>query len=421
MIIALCICSIFLLLDRKQAEYIRSLLQYQKQLTLSNEKAILANRTKSVFLSHMSHDIRTPMNGIMGMVERIRRNKDDPQIIDDCLNKIDVTSGHLLSLLNDILDMSALEQNEVKLENKAFDLSAELQNVYLLLNEQANEKNVTLEIHTEALAHTRLIGSPLHLRRILLNLGSNSLKYNKPNGRVDIYVQELNESGEHLDCRFIVQDTGIGMSQEFLHNCLYKPFTQENDNVRTKYQGTGLGMSIVNGLVKTMGATIQVDSTQGVGTVFTVQLPFTIDTKNGSSVSSQQQPADISGMRVLVVEDNELNREIAQSMLEDAGVEVPTAENGKAAVELFSASAVNTYDAILMDIMMPIMDGIQATRKIRSLSRPDAAAIPIIAMTANAFAEDRQKSLDAGMSAHLTKPIDLVQLCKLLADYKKRK
>lgn len=416
-LVVMYVCTVFQVADKQQSEYIQSLLEYQRQLKLSNEEAIRANQSKSTFLSHMSHDIRTPMNGIMGMVERIRANKDDPQIVDECLDKISVASGHLLSLLNDVLDMSELEYGHMRREVCPFDLLAELKSIEDMEAGQAAERGIRFAVHTDEVRHTRLQGSPLYLRRILLNLTSNALKYNRPNGSVDVFVQELPGTPEKTVYRFLVKDTGIGMSREFLQRSLYKPFTQENDNVRTVYQGTGLGMSIVEGLVRTLNGTIQVESEQNVGTTFTLELPFALDTAAPQQPDADA-PADISGMRVLVAEDNELNREIACYMLLDAGAQVLTAENGREAVELFAASEPGSIDAVLIDIMMPVMDGMQAAQAIRALARPDAAAVPIIAMTANAFEEDRKKALEGGMDAYLTKPIDLPRLSRLLARFR---
>ena len=317
--------------------------------------------------------------------------------------------------------MSELEQGKVKLEHTPFDLNQELQDTWEIVRNQPNEKGITFAFHTEGLAHTRLVGSPLHLRRILLNLTSNAQKYNKPQGRVDVTVEEL-RSDEHTACyRFTVADTGIGMSPEFLEQSLYQPFTQEHDSVRTVYQGTGLGMSIVDELVRNMGGSIRAQSTQGVGTTFTVELPFALDPSPlPAAPQPDAAPPDIAGMQVLVAEDNALNREIAQCMLEDAGVCVTLAENGQQAVELIAQSQPGRFDAVLMDIMMPVLDGIGAAKAIRALGRPDTAALPIIAMTANAFEEDRQKTRAAGMNEHLTKPIQPDQLRAVLARCCKR-
>ena len=421
LVVAICACIAGELMNRKQNEYIQSLLNVQQQLQRSNEEANRANQAKSEFLSHMSHDIRTPMNGIMGMVDRIRSHEQEPAVIDDCLNKIDGASSHLLSLLNDVLDMSELEQGKVKLEHTPFDLNEELQSIRQIVENQPNEKSVTFAFHADGLAHTRLVGSPLHLRRILLNLISNAQKYNKPNGRVNVTVEEAHSDTEKALYRFTVADTGIGMSPEFLEQSLYQPFTQEHDGARTVYQGTGLGLSIVDELVRNMGGSIHTESTQNVGTTFTVELPFALDTSPLPAAPQEAASPDIAGMRVLVVEDNDLNREIAQCMLEDAGAIVTLAENGQQAVDLIEQSTPGSFDAVLMDIMMPVLDGIGAAKAIRALDRPDAATLPIIAMTANAFEQDRQKTRAAGMNEHLTKPIQPDQLCAVLARCWKRK
>ena len=410
----------FHMLDLRRTQYIHSLLDYQKKLQASNEEAVRANRAKSDFLSHMSHDIRTPMNGIMGMVERIRRSRQDPAVVEDSLNKIDAASGHLLSLLNDVLDMSALEQGSVRLENRPFDLLGELESVRLIVEEQAKAADVHFAVHTDRVLHSHLVGSPLHLRRILLNLISNSLKYNKPNGRVDLSVEESPLEEGKAKFLFCIRDTGIGMSEEFLQKRLYQPFMQENGGARTVYQGTGLGMSIVSELIKTMGGTIEAESKQNVGTTFRITLSFALDGEPQRETSLASGCRDLAGMRVMIVEDNDLNREIARSLLEDEKIEVETAVNGQKAVELFAASSPGTFDAILMDVMMPVMDGLEATRAIRALPRADAAQIPIIAMTANAFDEDKKKVFDAGMNAHLAKPVDSRQLYEILAKYRKK-
>lgn len=404
---------------RQQNSYIQSLLSYQQQLKKSNEQAQQANRAKSRFLSHMSHDIRTPLNGIMGMVGKIRKNEQDPAVIDECLNKIDLASAHLLSLLNDVLDMSELEYGDVKLESKPFDLNAELSAIRQIVEDLPNEKHTVFSL-TASVTHPNLVGSPVHLRRILLNLVSNALKYNKEGGHIDLVVQEVSSTDSQGEFLFRVSDTGIGMRPEFVREQLYQPFVQEGDNVRTVYQGTGLGMSIVYNLVKMMDGTIDVESTLGVGTSFTVHLTFALDPNPVSAQAPEEAPQEsIRGMRVLIVEDNALNLEIAQSMLEYEGVQVSSVTNGQLAVELVAASAPGTFDAILMDIMMPVMDGIKATKAIRNLPREDAKTIPIIAMTANAFAEDREKVFVAGMNEHLTKPVDPVALYRTLAKYKK--
>ena len=401
---------IYYVLDRRQARYIRSLLDVQQQLEKSNAEALRANRAKTVFLSHMSHDFRTPVNGILGMAERIRRKKDEPETVDDCLDKIKGAAGHLLELMDDVLDMSRLEVGEVRLTRSPFDLNEELRRVRSIAEESAKVKGIALEFRMDGAVHTRLLGSPMHLRRILLNLVSNAVKYNRPGGRVDVSVREVGGDDRRVALRFVVRDTGIGMSEEFVQKSLFHPFTQEHDNARTEYQGTGLGMAIVSDLVKFMGGVIGVESRLGEGTTFTVQLEFDLNPAEPPSPEDAQPLTDISGMRVLVAEDNDLNLEIARCMLQDAGVKTAEARNGREAVEKFAASEEGAFDAILMDVMMPVMDGMQAARAIRALPRQDAADVPIIAMTANAFAEDQSRARDCGMTKYLTKPVDPAKL-----------
>lgn len=401
---------IYYVLDRRQARYIRSLLDVQRQLKESNEAALRANRAKTVFLSHMSHDFRTPVNGILGMAERIRRKKDEPETVDDCLDKIKGAAGHLLELMDDVLDMSRLEVGEVRLTRSPFDLNEELRRVRSIAEESAKVKGIALEFRMDGAVHTRLLGSPMHLRRILLNLVSNAVKYNRPGGRVDVSVREVGGDDRRVALRFVVRDTGIGMSEEFVQKSLFHPFTQEHDNARTEYQGTGLGMAIVSDLVKFMGGAIGVESRLGEGTTFTVQLEFDLNPAAPPAATDAQPLTDISGMRVLVAEDNDLNLEIARCMLQDAGVKTAEARNGREAVEKFAASEEGAFDAILMDVMMPVMDGMQAARAIRALPRQDAADVPIIAMTANAFAEDQSRARDCGMTKYLTKPVDPAKL-----------
>ena len=401
---------IYYVLDRRQARYIRSLLDVQRQLKESNEAALRANRAKTVFLSHMSHDFRTPVNGILGMAERIRRKKDEPETVDDCLDKIKGAAGHLLELMDDVLDMSRLEVGEIRLTRSPFDLNEELRRVQSIAEESAKVKGIALEFRMDGAVHTRLLGSPMHLRRILLNLVSNAVKYNRPGGRVDVSVREVGGDDRRVALRFVVRDTGVGMSEEFVQKSLFHPFTQEHDNARTEYQGTGLGMAIVSDLVKFMGGAIGVESRLGEGTTFTVQLEFDLNPAEPPAATDAQPLTDISGMRVLVAEDNDLNLEIARCMLQDAGVKTAEARNGREAVEKFAASEEGAFDAILMDVMMPVMDGMQAARTIRALPRRDAADVPIIAMTANAFAEDQSRARDCGMTKYLTKPVDPAKL-----------
>lgn len=412
------IAAVFRKYVRNQEKHIAELLAYQEKLQVSNEQAERANRAKSEFLSHMSHDIRTPMNGIMGMVGIIRKNLTDSGRIEDCLDKIDTASNHLLSLINDVLDMSKMESGEIELEHVPFSLDEELKDIYTIVDNKVQEKQIHLEIQDKEVLHHYLLGSPGHFRRILINLLSNALKYTPEKGRILVEVRELSAEKEKAVLEIKVQDSGIGMSKDFIENSLYKPFTQENDSVRTKYKGTGLGMAIVHELVEIMQGSINVESELGKGTTFTVILPF--DINKNPIIPQQKKDIDknVKGMRILLVEDNELNREIAQALLEEAGAETVMAADGRRAVNIFQDSQVGYFDAILMDIMMPVLDGLEATKEIRNLNRKDAATVPIIAMTANAFAEDAKKSADAGMNEHLTKPLDSDKLLETLAKYR---
>ena len=402
---------------KKQNKYIETLLDYQEKLQISNDEARRANHAKTEFLSHMSHDVRTPINGIIGMVGMIRKNSGDKAKVLECSEKIDRTSKHLLSLMSDVLDMSKLESGNVKLEHVAFSLNEELKSICTIIEVQANEKGIEFIVDKQ-IEQSRLLGSPVHFRRILINLCSNALKYTSENGKVYIEVQGKVKGQEEM-VEIMVQDNGIGMSKDFIENSLYKPFTQENGEVRTKYQGTGLGMAITYELVELMKGTIDVESELGKGTTFFVRIPFEIDLKKTERINEKNDTSDVCGMHVLLVEDNELNREIAEFMLEEEGVFVVSAENGQEAVEMFASSSEDTFDAILMDIMMPILDGIEATKQIRALNRADAATVPIVAVTAKVFSEDRQKSIDAGMNDYLAKPLDNKKLIETLAQYKK--
>lgn len=426
LICAILIFSVYIILRvnvNHQQKHIDELLEYQEKMKESNEATIRANMAKREFLSHMSHDIRTPINGIMGMVEIIRKNKEKPEKTEECLKKIDQASSHLLSLINDVLDMSKLENGQVQLEHVPFDLKDEMEQIKAIVEVQAEAAEIRFQIHMKDIEHTRLIGSPMHFRRILLNLLSNSLKYNHPGGSVDVYIKEKSSDKKQAEYQIVIRDTGIGMSDEFIDEYLYKPFTQEDDNARTSYQGTGLGMAIVSELLKTMEGNIQVYSEKDKGTTFYVALGFDINPDKEPEVveEPEEEEKNIKGMRVLVVEDNELNLEIATFMLESAGVVTTSAKDGKEAVETFAASKEGEYDAILMDIMMPVMDGLEATRKIRAMEaeRKDAKTIPIIAMTANAFSEDKEKTMAAGMNHHLTKPVTIEQLKEVLGEYYK--
>lgn len=389
------------------------------QLRAAYEEAEAANQAKTAFLSRISHDIRTPINGIMGMLEMIRHYRNDQKKVDDCLEKINISSEHLLLLINDVLDMSKLEAGYIELEHVPFLLTDVLHMVSTLDETQISQMDIHCKSNRGNFTHNRLIGSPMHLRQILLNLFSNAVKYNKPGGIIQTYSEESYCENNTAWFLFRISDTGVGMSQDFVENHLFEPFTQEKNDARTLYHGTGLGMAIVKELVEAMGGSIQVESTLNVGTTFTVKVPFEIDsskqeiTTNTIPISEHQ----LDGLHILLVEDNSLNMEIAEFMLSDQGAIVQKAWNGKEAVEQFVSSAPGDIDLILMDIMMPVMDGLEAAKEIRRLDKENAKTIPIVAMTANAFFDDIETSKKAGMNEHLSKPLKIEDLiatiCKL--------
>ena len=400
-----------------QEEQLRREQSYQQQLKDAARKAESANRAKTEFLQRMSHDIRTPINGIRGMVEIGDRCPEDMARQADCRKKIWEASTLLLELVNEVLDMGKLESGEVVLENVPFDLPELMHEITDVLEKQAEERGIVLHREYGRLPHPRLVGSPLHVKRLLMNVLSNAIKYNRDKGRVMLDCFELSSTGDKVQICFVCADTGIGMSEEFQKR-MFEPFAQENAGARSVYGGTGLGMSITKSLVDKMGGTIGVESKQGVGTTYTITLPFAID--NTATEEPERQQTDLTvlrGRQVLLAEDNALNMEIMEFLLNDVGIKVTKAADGQQAVEAFAASPVGGFDAILMDVMMPVQDGHEATRAIRAMDRPDAKSIPIFAMTANAFAEDRLKVLQAGMNEHLSKPIDPDALYRLLVKY----
>ena len=405
-------------LERKDAYYrrivaaseqrnIKEIGQYfaiNRQLQHAVEDAARANQAKTNFLANMSHDIRTPINGIIGMLDIIRACRGDDARVDDCLEKIDASSRLLLSFVNDILDVTKLDADDAVPECRPFNLHEVCAELYNGVVGPAEREGLRVVFDYPDISQVNLLGNAVYLQKILANLFSNAIKYNRPGGSIETSLREVKRTGDTVTYEFRVRDTGIGMSQEFIEHQLFRPFAQEDTAARFRYGGTGLGMSIVDRLVRRMNGTITVESRQGEGTCFTVTLPFRLDPAGGRP--EQEAPAaDIRGRKLLVVEDNELNMEIAEFVLERAGAIVEKARNGKEAVDLYEASPAGTYDAILMDLMMPVMDGYAAARAIRASARADAAAIPIIAMSANAYAEDVQKCLAAGMNAHLGKPL----------------
>lgn len=382
----------------------------------SKKAAESANRSKTEFLLRMSHDIRTPINGIMGMLEIAEKCHDDIEKRDECREKIKDSSKLLLELVNETLDMSKLESGEIVLEHVSFHLFEICKEVYSSIKKLADDRGIEIVYSYGLDQNIRLIGSPLHIKRLMLNILSNAIKYNKENGKIYIRCNELENDGKTMQVAFQCRDTGIGMTQEFLEH-VFEPFTQEESALHSKYAGTGLGMSITKSLVDKMGGTITVKSVKNEGTTFDVMLPFEMDQslhKENLRETGMEQ-ASLKDLNILLVEDNELNMEIAQFLLEEEGVNLTLAWNGEEALEQFEKSSIGQFDAILMDVRMPIMDGYEATKQIRACKRQDAKSIPIVAMTANAFTEDRFASKKAGMNAHLSKPLNMNLLIKTVA------
>ena len=390
--------------------------QEKARLQMAYEEADSENRAKTEFMNRMSHDIRTPINGIMGMVDIIRKNRDDWGKVDDSLDKIQLSTRHLLELVSDVLDMSKLEAGMFEIHEDVFDMNELMDEVAALVDAQLVESGITHCKHRSNIQHTALKGSSLQLRRIMVNLLSNAIKYNKSNGTIDTYAEELSCDGTTVWYEFKIVDTGIGMSEEFIKEQLFKPFTQEKNDARTLYRGTGLGMSIVKALLDKMGGSIEVESQLGEGSTFTFRLPFKVDenaieTKKEEQSSGEQK---LEGKQILLVEDNEINMEIAEFYLKELGIVVDKAWNGKEAIDKFEESAPGTYDLILMDIMMPVMGGREAARRIRTLERPDAETVRIYAMTAQVSSESVHKCLASGMNGHIAKPIDESKLREIL-------
>lgn len=387
----------------------------------ARQKADAANAAKTAFLTRMSHDIRTPLNGILGLIEIEELREGDMQVARESRAKARVAANHLLSLINDILEMGRIEERKVTLEHESFNLKELCDDALVLCKLRASDRGITMLDTSEPYAVDQyMIGSPTHIRQILVNLLDNSIKYNKRGGTVTFSSTIKPVDDEHAVFCFSVSDTGIGMTPEFLKH-IYEPFTQEGTDARSKFQGTGIGMSIVKSLIDMMGGTIEVLSEAGVGSTFNVQIPLDIDKNPRARECTDEQTysRSLTGMSVLLAEDNELNAEIAQALLESEGIVVTRAADGNEAVKLYVGHPAGSFDAILMDIMMPGMDGYEATRAIRLSEKADATDIPIIALTANAFVEDAKAAHDAGMNAHLSKPLDFNKLKNILACIKK--
>ena len=392
--------------------------EYKKELEKSAREAKKANIAKTEFLQRMSHDIRTPINGIRGMVEVGDYYKDNLVKQAECRKKIWEASGFLLELINEVLDMGKLESEEVILEERSFNFFGLFKEIRMVIEKQAKERGIQIIVHKYRVIHENLIGSPLHVKRVVMNILTNAIKYNKDNGKIIMEFQEVQEDQDTVRIQFKCKDTGIGMSESFQKK-IYEPFAQEKVGARTVYGGTGLGMPITKSLVEKMGGTISFESEQDVGTTFDIEIPFQIDHNKQCEEHKKKEVMEtsIKGVNVLLAEDNELNMEIAEFVLESAGAKVIKAFNGKEALEIFKASEQGEIDVILMDVMMPVMDGLEATRYIRRSNKENARDIPIIAMTANAFTEDRRRVLEAGMNEHLAKPLESEVLIEMIAKY----
>ena len=389
----------------KAEEYNRSKDRIEEAL----ERAEAANAAKTVFLANMSHDIRTPINGIMGMVTLANKEEMSPAVA-GYIRKIDVASRHLLSLVNDVLDMSRIESGKTEIVPEPTDIRIIADNCSSIIQGQLEERYIVFDRDFDSIHHPRIMADILHLRQVLINILGNAIKFTPDGGTVSFTVREASFDEDVVEYEFVISDTGIGMSPEFMEH-IFEAFSQEQSGSRARYQGTGLGMAITKQLTDLMHGTIDVRSAPGEGTTFTVRIPFAVDKSPVTkAVYNADAKTNIQGVQILLVEDNELNMEIAKALLEDAGAVVATAENGKIAVEKFMDSSEGAFDVILMDLMMPEMNGFEATRAIRSSLHPDAARVPIIAMTANAFAEDKIRAIEAGMNAHVPKPIDFPTL-----------
>ena len=412
--------AVALIASRNINDYKAQEEEYKENLRKTARDAELANDAKTTFLRRMSHDVRTPINGIRGMVTIARKKLQSPAEVEDCLDKILSSSDYLLDLVNDVLRMSKLESGKVLLEKKSFNLKEIIEDTVMFIKVQADEKQISLTGKKIDIQHTHLIGSPLHIRQIIQNILTNAIKYTPSGGSVFIDCKELSSDSGTAVYEFTCSDNGIGMSEEFQARA-FEPFVQEHDTARTTYSGTGLGLSIVKDLVERIGGTIQMTSQKDVGTTFVITLTLKIDHSIVTDLPASGTSAiSIEGTRILLVEDNELNMEIARSLLEEEGVVITEARNGQEALDLFRTSAPGHFQFILMDIMMPVMDGLEASRQIRSLDHPDASVIPIFAMTANSFIEDIQQTKEAGMNEHFTKPLDIPALLETICRYQNR-
>ena len=389
--------------------------KYKAELLIAAKKAEAANEAKTEFLQRMSHDIRTPINGICGLVNMADHYADDTEKQTEYRTKVKEASNLLLELVNEILDMSKLESGEVVLEEIPFNLSSISREVFVVIEQMAAEQNIRIMWEKKEITHRDFIGSPGYVKRVMMNILSNAVKYNRANGQIYISCMEFpSEQPGMTTMEFVCRDTGIGMTEEFQKH-IFEPFAQEHTGSRTKFAGTGLGMAITKKLIEKMGGTITFESEEGAGTTFVIRVPFRIDTdRSGRPETGEKTEVSIRGRHILLAEDNELNMEIAEFLLQNEGAVVTKAWNGQEAVQIFEKSGPGEFDVILIDIMMPVMNGYEAAKRIRSLDREDAQVIPIIAMTANAFTEDRMRAKEAGMNEHVAKPVDGKLLVKVI-------
>lgn len=411
-------------MDKKRAEDEKN----RQALLAAYESARTANEAKTSFLARMSHDIRTPMNAIVGMTAIARANTDDTDKIKDCLHKISISSDHLLELLNEVLDMTRIETGRISLARESVRLQELIGDIATMTAHDIEEKGHRLTLCTDGIIHKDVRGDTGRIRQILLNLMTNAVKYTPDGGNIMLAVRETqSDISGYGRFTFVVEDNGIGMDQVFLEH-IYDPFERADDEEVKNIQGTGLGMSIVKGLVSMMQGDVQVQSVRGRGTRFTVNLYLELESRDEScgkaeaagSAKNSMEGRPLKDLRILLVEDNELNQEIAWELLEMAGAQVTLAADGRQAVDMVRAGR-DRFDAILMDIRMPVMDGYEASRRIRVLGRADTDRVPIIAMTANAFSEDVKETLNSGMNAHIAKPIDMEKIIQTIRQFTGKK
>ena len=420
---AICVLGILIVFYSLRITKEREQLQEQEKINIALNQAATAaadaSMAKSTFLSNMSHDIRTPINGIVGMTAIALKEKNIPPKVEDCLNKINGASHHLLSLINDVLDMSRIESGKTEITNSPVDIRTVFANCVSIVKGQLDDRDLKFETDYDNFENPYLLGDELHMRQILINILGNSVKFTPDGGSIKLYACErpCDKDGYSM-VHMELSDTGIGMKPEFLEH-IWDAFSQADSAVRTNYKGTGLGMAITKSFVDLMGGEITAESEYGKWSKFTIDIPLQIDTEHSASavLAEDNTQTNLKGIKILLVEDNELNREIAAEILESEGALITEAVDGEKAVEMFKNNPAGTFDVILMDIQMPVMDGHTATRTIRALERTDAGTVPIIAMTANAFEDDIRASKEAGMNAHLSKPINLVELTKVVSHY----